>query len=33
MEQFSNDLVAETANIDLSQRMVTGAAPTPGASS
>ncbi|MDX6418212.1 MAG: hypothetical protein QOG28_2832 [Trebonia sp.] len=33
LEQFSNDLVAETANIDLSQRMVTGAAPTPGASS
>ena len=33
LEQFSNDLVAGTANIDLSQRMVTGAAPTPAASS
>ncbi|HEX3515022.1 MAG TPA: hypothetical protein VHT26_13565 [Trebonia sp.] len=33
LKQFSNDVVAETANIDLSQRMVTGAAPTPGASS
>jgi hypothetical protein len=33
LKQFSNDLVAETANIDLSQRMVTGAAATPGASS
>ena len=32
LEQFSNDLVAGTANIDLSQRMVTGAAPTPAAS-
>jgi hypothetical protein len=32
LEQFSNDLVAETANIDLSQRMVTGAPATPGAS-
>jgi hypothetical protein len=31
--QFSNDVVAETANIDLSQRMVTGAPPSPGASS
>ena len=30
LEQFSNDLVAETANIDLSQRMVTGTAPTAG---
>jgi len=30
--QFSNDVVGETANIDLSQRMVTGAAPSPGAS-
>jgi hypothetical protein len=33
LKQFSNDLVAETANIDLSQRMVTGAAATPGAKS
>jgi hypothetical protein len=33
LEQFSNDLVAGTANIDLSQRMVTGTAPTPAASS
>lgn len=33
LKQFSNDIVAETANIDLSQRMVTGAAATPGASS
>ena len=33
LKQFSNDVVAETANIDLSQRMVTGAAATPGASS
>ncbi len=33
LKQFSNDLVEETANIDLSQRMVTGAAPTPAASS
>ena len=32
LEQFSNDLVAGTANIDLSQRMVTGTAPTPAAS-
>ena len=32
LEQFSNDLVSETANVDLSQRMVTGAAPTPAAS-
>jgi hypothetical protein len=32
LEQFSNDLVAGTANIDLSQRMVTGAASTPAAS-
>jgi hypothetical protein len=32
LEQFSNDLVAGTANIDLSQRMVTGAAATPAAS-
>jgi hypothetical protein len=32
LEQFSNDLVAGTANIDLSQRMVTGAAPTPASS-
>jgi hypothetical protein len=32
LEQFSNDLVAGTANIDLSQRMVTGAPATPGAS-
>jgi hypothetical protein len=31
LEQFSNDLVAGSANIDLSQRMVTGAAPTPAA--
>jgi hypothetical protein len=33
LEQFSNDLVAGTANVDLSQRMVTGAAATPGATS
>jgi hypothetical protein len=33
LERFSNDLVAGTANIDLSQRMVTGAAATPGATS
>jgi hypothetical protein len=33
LEQFSNDLVSGTANIDLSQRMVTGSAPTPAASS
>jgi hypothetical protein len=32
LEQFSNDLVAGTANIDLSQRMVTGTAPSPAAS-
>jgi hypothetical protein len=32
LEQFSNDLVAGTANIDLSQRMVTGAPATPGTS-
>jgi hypothetical protein len=32
LEQFANDLVAGTANIDLSQRMVTGAAPSPAAS-
>jgi hypothetical protein len=32
LEQFSNDLVAGTANIDLSQRMVTGTAATPAAS-
>jgi hypothetical protein len=32
LEQFSNDLVAGTANVDLSQRMVTGTAPTPAAS-
>jgi hypothetical protein len=32
LEQFSNDLVAGTANVDLSQRMVTGAAPVPAAS-
>ncbi len=31
LEQFSSDLVAGTANISLSQRMVTGAAPSPGA--
>ena len=28
LEQFSNDLVAGTANVDLSQRMVTGTPPT-----
>ena len=33
LEQFSSDLVSGTANIDLSQRMVTGSAPTPAASS
>jgi hypothetical protein len=33
LEQFSNDLVAGTANVDLSQRMVTGAAATPGSTS
>jgi hypothetical protein len=32
LEQFSNDLVAGTANIDLSQRMVTGVPPSPAAS-
>ena len=32
LEQFSNDLVAGTANVDLSQRMVTGTAATPAAS-
>ena len=32
LEQFSNDLVSGTANIDLSQRMVSGSAPTPAAS-
>lgn len=32
LERFSNDLVAGTANVDLSQRMVTGTAPTPAAS-
>ena len=31
LEQFSNDLVAGTANVDLSQRMVTGTAATPAA--
>ena len=31
LEQFSNDLVAGTANIDLSQRMVTGTAASPAA--
>jgi hypothetical protein len=31
LEQFSGDLVAGTANISLSQRMVTGEAPSPGA--
>ena len=31
LEQFSNDLVAGTANVDLSQRMVTGTAATPSA--
>jgi hypothetical protein len=31
LEQFSSDLVAGTANIPLSQRMVTGAPPSPGA--
>jgi hypothetical protein len=30
LEQFGNDLVAGTANITLSQRMVTGAPSTPG---
>jgi hypothetical protein len=33
LEQFSTDLVAGTANIDLSRRMVNGDAPTPGATS
>ena len=33
LEQFSNDLVAGTANIDLSQRMVTGSPATPAPSS
>ncbi len=32
LEQFSGELVAETANIPLSTRMVTGTAPTPTAS-
>ena len=31
LEQFSEDLVDGTANISLSQRMVTGVAPSPGA--
>jgi hypothetical protein len=31
LEQFSSDLVAGTVNIPLSQRMVTGGAPSPGA--
>jgi hypothetical protein len=31
LEQFSTELVAGTVNNSLSQRMVTGAAPTPGA--
>jgi hypothetical protein len=31
LEQFSNDLVAGSANIDLTQRMVTGTASTPAA--
>jgi hypothetical protein len=30
LEQFSNDLIGDTANISLSQRMVTGAPATPG---
>jgi hypothetical protein len=30
LEQFENDLVADTANTDLSQRMVTGKPPTGG---
>ena len=33
LEQFGNDLVSGTANISLSQRMVTGAPPTSGATS
>jgi len=33
LEQFSGDLVAGTVNVPLSQRMVTGVAPTPAASS
>jgi hypothetical protein len=33
LEQFSGDMVNETANIALTQRMVTGAPATPGASS
>ena len=33
LEQFGNDLVSGTANISLSQRMVTGAPSTPGAAS
>jgi len=33
LEHFSNDLVSGTANPDLSQRMVTGSAPTTSASS
>jgi hypothetical protein len=33
LEQFSNDLIAGTANISLSQRMVTGAPASPGATS
>jgi hypothetical protein len=32
LEQFNNNLVAGTVNIPLSQRMVTGVAPSPGAS-
>jgi hypothetical protein len=31
LEQFSSDLVAGTVNLSLSQRMVTGDAPSPGA--
>jgi hypothetical protein len=31
LEQFSNDLVAGSANVDLTQRMVTGAPATGGA--
>ena len=33
LQQFSNDLVEETANPDLSQRMITGAPATPAPSS
>ena len=33
LEQFSNELIGGTANVDLTQRQVTGAAATPGSTS